>query len=153
MLICARSNPGLEGAMTTELFYLFLSSILLTVLWIPTIVGQASTAGPLTADEYRFGRKNTDFPHWVRRADRAHINLVEQFGAFAGLVVVAHFAGVSNAVTEWCAAIFFWARLAHAIIYMAGIPYLRTAVFTVGFLSLLVYAGTIFANYQSAVAS
>ena len=32
-------------------------------------------------------------PAWVRWADRAHVNLVEQFAAFAGLVVVAHLAG------------------------------------------------------------
>ena len=79
--------------MTTELWYLFLTSVLLTVLWIPHIIGSVQTAGPLTPEEYRIGR-HVEFPHWVRRADRAHINLVEQFGAFAGLVVVAHWTGV-----------------------------------------------------------
>jgi MAPEG family len=81
--------------MTAELWYLFLTSILLAVMWIPTIVGQTKTAGPLSAEEYRTGR-NVEFPHWVNRANRAHLNLVEQFGAFIGLVVVAHSAGISN---------------------------------------------------------
>ena len=97
--------------MTTELWYLFLTSVLLTVLWIPYIIGSVQTAGPLTPEEYRVGR-NVDFPHWVRRADRAHINLVEQFGAFAGLVVMAHLTGVHDAVTVWCVIVFFWARIA-----------------------------------------
>ena len=101
--------------------------------------------GPLTPEEYRSGRK-ADLPAWVRRADRAHVNLVEQFGAFAGLVVVAHLAGLTNGTTAVCAAVFFWARIAHAILYLAGIPYVRTGVFTIGFLALLVFAWQIFAN-------
>ena len=99
--------------MTTELWYLFLTSVLLTVLWIPYIIGSVQTAGPLTPEEYRVGR-HVEFPHWVRRADRAHVNLVEQFGAFAGLVVVAHLTGVHNALAVWCVIVFFWARILHA---------------------------------------
>ena len=51
--------------MTTELWYLFLTTVLLTVLWIPYIIGSVQTAGPLTPEEYRIGR-NVDFPHWVQ---------------------------------------------------------------------------------------
>jgi uncharacterized MAPEG superfamily protein len=133
--------------MTTELWYLFWTSVLLTVLWIPYIVGSVMTAGLLTPEEYRVGR-NVEFPHWVRRADRAHVNLVEQFGPFAALVVIAHLVDVHNAVTVWCVIVFFWARIAHAIIYIAGFPRLmaRTVVFTIAFLALVVYAWTIFAN-------
>jgi uncharacterized MAPEG superfamily protein len=133
--------------MTTELWYLFLTSVLLTVLWIPYIAGSVMTAGLLTREEYRVGR-HVDFPHWVRRADRAHGNLVEQFGPFAGLVVVAHLAGVHDAVTAWCVAVFFWARIVHAIIYISGLGLFmaRTVVFTIAFLALIVYAWEIFAN-------
>lgn len=133
--------------MTTELWYLFLTSVLLTVLWIPYIAGSVMTAGLLTPEEYRVGR-HVEFPHWVRRADRAHINLVEQFGPFAGLVVVAHLANVHNSVTVWCAAIFFWARILHAIVYISGFGRFmaRTVIFTVAFLALIVYVWQIFAN-------
>ncbi len=82
--------------MTPDLWYLFLSSVLLTVLWIPHIIGQVMTKGPLTAGEYRDLREQSDFPAWVRRANRAHINFVEQYGAFAGLVIVAHLTGAAN---------------------------------------------------------
>jgi uncharacterized MAPEG superfamily protein len=133
--------------MTTELWYLFLTTILLTFLWIPYIIGSLRTAGPLTPEEYRTGR-NVEFPHWVRRADRAHVNLVEQYGAFAGLVVIAHLTGVHDAVTVWCATIFFWARIAHAIIYISGFSQFmaRTVVFAIGFFALVVYGWEIFAN-------
>ncbi len=47
--------------MTTELWYLFLTSVLLTVMWIPYIVGTVMAVGPITPEEYRTGRK-ADFP-------------------------------------------------------------------------------------------
>ena len=74
--------------MTPELWILFYTTILLTVLWIPHIIGQVMTTGILTADDYKNLREQSQFPAWVRRANRAHINLVEQYGAFAGLVVI-----------------------------------------------------------------
>ena len=109
------------------------------------------TAGLLQPEEYRVGR-HVEFPHWVRRADRAHINLVEQFGAFAGLVVVAHLTGVHNALAVWCVTVFFWARILHAIVYIAGVTQFsaRTVIFTIGFLALIVYAVDIFMNAMPA---
>ena len=138
--------------MTIELWYLFLTSVLLTVLWIPYIIGSVQTAGLLRPEEYVAGR-NVEFPNWVRRANRAHVNLVEQFGAFAGLVVVAHLAGVHNSLAIWCVAVFFWARILHAIVYIAGVTQFsaRTVIFTIGFLALVVYAVDIFANAMPAV--
>ena len=134
--------------MTTELLYLFLTSVLLAVLWIPHIVGQVKTKGPLQPDEYVNLRESTDLPAWVRRANRAHVNLVEQFGPFAGLIVVAHLAGISTFTTAVAAAVFFWSRVVHAVIMLAGFNQFmaRTLVFTVAFLSLLVLAVQIAAN-------
>jgi uncharacterized MAPEG superfamily protein len=139
--------------MTTELWYLFLTSVLLTVLWIPHIVGSVQALGLLTPEEYRLGRRMGDLPDWVRRADRAHINLVEQFGPFAGVVVVAHLAGVSTAATALCASIFFWARIVHAIVFLSGTAWIRvrTVMFTIAFLALLVFAWEILVNYKPAV--
>ena len=128
--------------MTTELFYLFLTSILLTVLWIPYIIGQVMTGGPLVPDEYVKLRDTENLPDWARRANRMHVNLVEQFGAFAGLIVVAHLAGLSNSATEIAAAVFFWARAAHAVVFLTGFKHMmaRTLIFTCAFASLLVLA-------------
>ena len=134
--------------MTPELWYLFLSSILLTVLWIPFIVGIVKTDGPLTPDDYRNLRGSDQAPSWVRRANRAHVNMVEQFGAFAGVVLVAHLAEVSTALTVLGAAVFFWARVVHAIIMISGFARFsaRTLTFTVAFLAILVIAAEILRN-------
>jgi uncharacterized MAPEG superfamily protein len=56
------------------------------------------------------------------------------FAPFAALVVAAHLAGKADAMTAFWSASFFWVRLAHAIVYWAGIPYLRTVLFTLGFI-------------------
>ena len=102
--------------MTPELWYLFYTTILLTVLWIPHIIGQVMTTGLLTSEDYKNLREQSQFPAWVRRANRAHINLVEQFGAFAALVVIAHLAGISNEMTVLASGVFFWARTVHAVV-------------------------------------
>ena len=47
--------------MTTELWYLFLTSVLLTVIWIPYIVGTVIAVGPITPKEYR-DREEGRFP-------------------------------------------------------------------------------------------
>ena len=74
---------------------------------------------------------------WAGRARRAHRNMLENIVLFAALVLVAHAAGISNAMTLLGAQLFFWGRLAHAVIYVAGIPWLRTAAWAVSAVGLV----------------
>ena len=53
------------------------------------------------------------------------------------LVLVAHVSGKANAMTALGATIFFWARLAYAVVYTAGIKVVRTAIFFVGVAGML----------------
>ena len=46
--------------------------------------------------------------------------------AFVALVLVAVVANKTNASTLTGAQLFVWARVAYALIYLAGIPWLRT---------------------------
>src|SRR5919108_1701017 len=62
---------------------------------------------------------------WAGRAARAHHNMLENLVLFAALVLAAVVAGRTNATTLLGAQIFFWARLAYAVVYVAGIPWLR----------------------------
>jgi len=71
-------------------------------------------------------------PAWASRAERAHANFTENFALFAVLVLVAHVAGKANDMTALGATLFFCARLAHVVVYTAGLVYVRTAVFFVG---------------------
>ena len=68
--------------------------------------------------------------------------MVAHFGAFAGLVVIGQLVQVSTALTAGAAAVFFWARILHAIVMISGFKHLmaRTLIFTVGWIALMVYA-------------
>jgi uncharacterized MAPEG superfamily protein len=70
------------------------------------------------------------------RADRAARNMLEAMVLLAAAVLAAHIAGkASQAATG--ATIFFWARLVFWPVYLAGIVYLRTAVWFVGVIGLI----------------
>ena len=71
-------------------------------------------------------------PDWAWRADRAHRNMMENFIHFAAFVLTADLAGLANHQTALGATIFFWARLAHAIIYMSGVWQLRAPAYFAG---------------------
>ncbi len=123
--------------MTTELTVLTLTALLAASLWVPYIVGVNSTPVPTLA-ENRPHDPGTLTP-WVHRAFRAHLNLLEQFLPFAVVVIVAHLAEVSNAVTVWASVIFLALRLVHAVWMISGLPVLpvRPLIFTGGWLSIL----------------
>jgi uncharacterized MAPEG superfamily protein len=77
------------------------------------------------------------FTGWAGRAQRAHRNMLESLVFFAALVLICIVAGKSNATTLLGAQLFFWARLAYAVLYLAGIPWLRTAVWFVSVIGLI----------------
>ncbi|HLZ85542.1 MAG TPA: MAPEG family protein [Caulobacteraceae bacterium] len=68
---------------------------------------------------------------WAGRALRAHRNMLENLVLFAALVLTAQAAGRTGGLTALGAQLFFWGRLAYAPIYIVGVPWLRTAVFGV----------------------
>jgi uncharacterized MAPEG superfamily protein len=127
--------------MTTELLYLLLTAILTGVLWIPVVIGYVSSRGPLTPSAYEVA-PTSPLPNWVNRANRAHLNAVENFAPFAAVVLIAHAAGVSSAITVNCAAIYFFARVAQAVIHISGFGRFmaRTVAFTLAWVAFITFA-------------
>jgi uncharacterized MAPEG superfamily protein len=127
--------------MTTELTYLTLTAILTGVLWIPAVIGQVQSRGPLKPEDY-VTLPTGPLADWAIRANRAQVNSVENFSTFAAVVIVAHLAGVSTGLTATAAAVYFFARLVHAVVFIAGIKYfmVRTVVFTISWLAFLAIA-------------
>jgi uncharacterized MAPEG superfamily protein len=74
---------------------------------------------------------------WVGRAERAHINMVVNLVLFAALLLAAVVLGKGNATTLLGAQLFFWSRVAYAVIYLAGLPWLRTLAWTGSVIGLL----------------
>ena len=121
--------------MTIDLKYLVYTAMLTAALWIPYVVCQVKTNGPLQPPNYVDPDLPRPVPPWGQRAHRAYLNAIEVFAPFAALVVVAHLTAKADAATAFWSAGFFWIRLAHAVVYWAGIPYLRTLLFTLGFVA------------------
>ena len=65
------------------------------------------------------------------RLDRARANFLETFPLFAAAVLAAHVLQQHDQLTVLGAQLYFWARLVYVPVYAAGIPYLRTLVWTV----------------------
>ncbi len=128
--------------MTPDLTYLALTAALSSVLWIPYIVGTIQTYGS-NPDDYRVPPER-NLPPFLARANRAHLNLTEGLPVFAALVLVAHVSGEASALTAAAAAVFFWARVAHAIVHLGGWPYVRTLAFATGWMALMTILWEIF---------
>ena len=90
---------------------------------LPTLAGNREGLAPCTG--------------WAGRAARGHHNMLENLVLFAVLVLVAVAAGKTNATTLLGAQLFFWARVAYAAVYLAGIPWLRTGVWFVSVIGLV----------------
>ena len=130
--------------MKTELLYLLMTAILTGSLWIPVVIGYLSSRGIPTPFDYK-SAPTSSLPDWVNRANRAHLNAVESFAPFAAVVLIANATGVSNGLTEGCAAVYFYARVAHAVIHVSGLGLLmaRTVAFTVAWVAFVVFAGAV----------
>ena len=121
--------------MSIDLRYLAYTAMLTAGLWIPYIICQVMTNGFLGRENYRDPAPRP-VPLWGKRADRTYLNAVESFAPFAALVLVAHLTGKANSMTAFWAMSFFWLRVVHAIVYLLAIPYIRTLVFTLGFVAV-----------------
>ena len=127
--------------MTTELFYLLFAALLTGVLWIPVVIGYVSSRGLLKPADYKVA-PISPLADWVNRANRAHMNAVENLATFAAVVLIAHLVGVSTSITEISAAVFFYARAAHALIHISGFSLFmaRTVAFTVAWVAFMTFA-------------
>jgi uncharacterized MAPEG superfamily protein len=129
--------------MTKELFWLTMTSVLTLVIWIPYIVDRVMVRGLwATLDNPKVNAKPQT--PWAQRLYFAHTNAVDNLVTFAPLVLILDSIGRSTMATAIACAVYFWARLAHAIVYALGVPVLRTLAFTVGFLAQAVLVLAIF---------
>jgi uncharacterized MAPEG superfamily protein len=62
---------------------------------------------------------------------------------FAPLAIIVHVLELNSPLTGRAALVFFVARIAHAFIYVFGIPLLRSIAFTVGFACQMILFGRI----------
>lgn len=121
--------------MRPELYLLVWSVVLTFAQMLVAVFGALTQVGLPTLAGNRDGLP--DFRGWAGRALRAQRNMLENLVLFAILVIVAVLANKTNSTTLLGAQLFFWARLVYAAVYIAGIPWVRTAVWTVSVIGLI----------------
>ena len=77
---------------------------------------------------------------WNDRLNRAIRNLMEAIAIFVPVVVAVQIAGLNNETTAMGAQIFVIARIAHALVYTLGVPWVRTAAWFVGVVGIIMVA-------------
>ena len=103
-------------AYTAVLFYIVWMLVLTLIYAFPRV--PLALLGKKSIDSWERGKENPD-PMFMQRAKSAHMNCVENFPLFAGVVVVAGLLGqieVANAV----AAFVLYARVAQSLIHISG---------------------------------
>jgi len=125
--------------MTQPLFWLTLTALATTLMWVPYILNSFAVRGVLTTMGNPVPNP-APLAGWADRARKAHGNAIENLAAFAVLVVVAHLSNTSTPVVTLAAMVYFYARLVHFAVLTFGIPYVRTVSFLVGFAAQVVIA-------------
>ena len=106
--------------------------LLILALWsvplnhIPA-AGRVKAAGV----EWGMGNRDTlpDVPAWVGRADRAKQNHHDNLAAIAVVILIAHVTGQNDGITEIASVAIVVLRILHGIVYIIGIPVLRTLTY------------------------
>ena len=123
------------GVLSTELTYLAWSVVLL----LAHIVVQALS---LTKDgglSYTAGTRDGEVPISVvtDRVTRALRNFLETYGAFIALALALQVTGKAGGLGATGAMLWFWARVAYVPAYAFGIPYLRSIIWAVSVVGLV----------------
>ena len=127
--------------MTVDLWML-VAAVILT--WVQIMI--AAVPGAVLFPKWAMGNreKPVEMPAWTPRAGRAAVNMKENLPLFAVLVLTAHVSGEADATSALGAQIFIGARIAYAIIYTAGIPFIRTGVWAVSVVGMVMVAASLF---------
>ena len=129
--------------MTKELFWLTLTAALTGLLWIPYILDRCMVRGLMGA---MANPSRTDTPQCPGRSGSISRTPMRStiWWCSRPLVLILDAVGRSTPATVAACAVYFWARLAHAVVYALGIPVARTLAFAVGFVAQVTLALAIF---------
>jgi len=124
--------------MTTEMYWLVMSVLLTAIMWVPIIINRLLEHGIVHGIMDPDGKTDSDVG-WANRLMAAHVNAVENLVVFAPLVIIAHVLGVSTELTVLASSLYFYSRLAHAILFALRTPVLRIVAFLASFAAEMIF--------------
>jgi uncharacterized MAPEG superfamily protein len=124
--------------MTIELWMLFGS----VIIGIVQVSAQSMATKWQVGNQWTVGARDQPRPLTgvPARLERALRNFQESFPLFAALILMAHLTGGTDRLTAIGAQMFFYARAAYVPIYAAGVPWVRTVVWQVATVGLVLVA-------------
>ena len=133
--MCFKGFQTMNNEIPIELSLLIWTAALTILQMLVSALGSITQIGLTTLAGNRDNL--TETTGWASRAQRAHRNMLESIAVFAILVMSAHHLNISNDMTVLGAQLFFWGRVAFSIIYIAGIPWVRTAAWGFSLVGLI----------------
>jgi len=121
--------------MTPELTMLAWS----VVLGFVHIVASAIATTAQYGSKWNIGARDAQMPPLQGVAGRLHRalhNFLETFPLFAAVVLIADANNRHGSLSVWGAQLYFWARVIYLPVYAAGIPVVRTIVWSVATLGI-----------------
>lgn len=121
----------MHSTITMELYWLVLTTLMTALIFAPYILNRMLEHGAWPA---LWNPQPDTHPQaqWAQRMMRAHANAVENLVVFAPLVLALQITGMNTTITASACMVYFFARLAHVILYTFGVPLLRTLAFVTG---------------------
>ena len=123
--------------MATDLVYVALS----IGLGIVQIVAASHAASRVRGYAWSASARDTVVPPLegvAGRLARGVTNYGETFPFFLAAVVLVHQTGRAGAATDVGAALYFWARVAYAILYALGVPLVRSLAWNVAIVGIAI---------------
>ncbi len=128
--------------MTTELYWLTLSILLTSVLWVPYIINRLFEGGFIHGLWDPDGETVSEKP-WAQRLMSAHVNAVENLVIFAPLVIITHILEMNNELTATASILYFFSRVFHVLFFTFRVPVLRIVAFFGSFVAQMMIVFTL----------
>ena len=130
--------------MTTELYWLTLSILLTSILWIPYIINRLFEGGFFFGLWDPDGKTDSNVP-WSLRLMSAHVNAVENLVVFAPLIIIVHILEMNTDLTAAASILYFFSRLTHVLFFTFRVPVLRIVAFFGSFIAEIMLIFTLLA--------
>lgn len=123
--------------LTVEGYWLLMTILMTALMWLPYVLNRIveQGVGPAFMDPYGHTQAKAA---WANRMMSAHVNAIENLALFAPLVILLMLLNAGTEMTALAVQVYFYARLAHYLLFTAAVPLLRIVSFLAGFAAEMV---------------
>lgn len=141
-------NPVVNSAISASTLNTDMICLTVFLLW-GFAINMLASVGRLKTMGTKWGISNRDencagVPAWVVRTENAFRNHMENAPLAIGFILVVQLAHRADDVSAWASIVFLAARIAHSLIYIAGITVVRTLAYYVSMFALFALVSRIF---------